>query len=264
MKLLLVIKKISVITIAFLLFMVIAGFVYVYTYGYFNADEQAIILKDYSNIQDNFYLDSNTEVNAEAIKQMDDCISSLSPNIAKVFSKDWAFIVTNKIPPKVLKASNKEIYYNPDSLNENIVISGVSNWHTRTVFIQSEPNIKKLNTIFIHELGHCFDYEFGSLSSTDEFKNIYSLHKDTYVEQIRYSPEKYASSSESEFFATLFKEYFISPDYLKLQAPEAYDFIDTIYKEVSGNVSADTTLKYDLQSVIIKFKNEFKKLQSDM
>lgn len=265
MKLLSYIKNLFIIMTAILLFIVIASFTYVYSYGYYSADEQAKILKDYSNIQNNFYVDSNTEVNVETIKRMDDFISSLPTNVAKVFSKDWVFILTDKIPVKVINSANEEVVQNnPDVFNEDSFIAGVSNWRTRTVFVQSDPEFKKVQSTFIHELGHCFDYECGSVSSTEEFKNIYLLHKDTYIEQTRYSPEKYASISVSEFFATLFKEYFVSPDYLKLQAPEAYDFIDAIYKAVSEDVSADTTVKYDLQSVIIKFKNEFKKLQSDM
>lgn len=262
MKTLFILKKLSIVTAIFLLFIIIASFIYVCSYGYYNTDEQVITLKNYSNIQDNFYSDKTNEVNTETIRPMNDFISSLSPNVAKVFSKDWAFVVTDNIPFNVFEKTNKD--YDSDSLEKNVIISGVSNWRIRTVFIKAESNVKKLNTIFIHELGHCFDYEFGSPSSTDEFKNIYLLYKDTYVEQAYYSPENYAASSESEFFATLFKEYFVSPDSLKLQAPEAYGFIDAIYKEVSRDDSADTTLKYDLQSVIIKFKNEFKKLQSDM
>ena len=190
-------------------------------------------------------------------------ISSLSPNVAKVFSKDWGFIVTDKLPQRTEHITD-ETYSDSDVLNEHSFIVGISNWRTRTVFIKLESDKAKLHSIFIHELGHCFDHEFGSLSSTDEFENIYSLYKDSYVEQTCYSPEKYASISESEFFATLFKEYFISPNHLKLQAPEAYDFIDSIYTKVSGDDSADTTLKYDLQSVTIKFKNLFNKLQSDL
>lgn len=254
MKLLSFIKDSFDTIVTCLLFVIITCFICVFSYGYYNSDEQTLILKDYSNIEDNFYTDNSTDANIEAINRMDAFISSLSTNVAKVFSKDWVFIVTDNIPINDANQTN----------SENIIINGASHWRTRTVFILSDWDIKRLNVVFVHELGHCFDYEFGSLSSTDEFKNIYLLYKDTYVEQIRYSPEKYAASSESEFFATLFKEYFISPHSLKLQAPEAYDYIDTIYKKVSGDDSADTTLTYDLQSVIIKFKNEFKKLQSDM
>lgn len=264
MKLLSFMKNLSIILIVLLLFIIIAGFVYAYSYSYFNADEQAIILRDYSNIQGNFYIDKNKEEHAEAIKQMNAFISSLSPNVAKVFSKKWAFVVTDNIPLKMLKTRNEETHYDSSDHDKKIVINGVSNWRTRTVFVQFDSNMDKINTVFIHELGHCFDYEFGSLSSTDEFKEIYSSYKDTYIELMRYSPENYAASSEAEFFATLFKEYFISPYSLKLQAPEAYDFIDTVYKEVSENDSADITVKYDLQSVIVKFKNNFKRLQSEL
>lgn len=259
------IKKLVIILSAVLLFIVVASFVYVGVYSYFNADEQTLTLKDYSNIQDNFYSDKNNkDDNLANIKQLEGFISSLPPNVAMVYAKDWVFIITDKIPLKALKMIDKEVPGNSDSSDEDVIISGVCNWHTRAVFLKSEPDVKRFETIFIHELGHCFDYEFGSLSSTDEFKNIYLMYKDTYVEQTYYSPENYAASSESEFFATLFKEYFISPDSLKLQAPEAYDYIDTIYKEVSEDGSADTTLKYDLQSVVVAFKNVFKKLQSDM
>jgi len=264
MKFLSFVKKLFVAITVFLLFVIIAGFVYTYAYGFHNTDEQTIILKDCINIQNNIYSGNNTDVNMDAVEQMDNFISSLSTNVAKVFSRDWVFIVTVQMPFNVLDNTNKETSYTPDNPNQNIIINAVTNWRTRTVFIKSESDMKKFKTIFIHELGHCFDYEFGSLSSTDEFKDIYLLYKDTYVEQLRYSPEKYASSSEAEFFATLFKDYFISPHSLQLQAPEGYDFIDTIYKEVSGDNTADTTLKYDLQSAIIKLKNGFNKLQGDM
>lgn len=84
--------------------------------------------------------------------------------------------------------------------------------------------------VMFHECGHILDNEladFGLISSSDEFKEIYEKEKHTVIFEYNYD---YATSTPAEYFASCFAEYMTNPERLKQTAPETYYFIENRLK----------------------------------
>lgn len=78
-------------------------------------------------------------------------------------------------------------------------------------------SVKGGRNIFIHEMGHLYDYFKGMLSSTDEFVALYQAEKGIFT-------GLYASSSV-EFFAETFRMYITEPSTLSSKAPKTYTYM---------------------------------------
>lgn len=250
MKIISFFKKVLIITFCSILALVIASYVYVLAYGHFNSEAQSTVLENYSLVKDNLYAVDDTESPGENIAVIGDFLQSLAPNVLATFRDKWAIVFVDEMP---VSSDNTEEQPSGDT-TETV---GYCDWHSRLIYVKSETNLDKFRAAFVHELGHAFDYEFGTPSAMDEFESIYLLYKENYQELTSFSTKDYTTGSSVEFFATMFKEYFLAPEHLKSFAPKAYDFIDTIYNGVSANEAANTTLKYDLQSVVSRIKDLF-------
>lgn len=82
--------------------------------------------------------------------------------------------------------------------------------------------------VFAHECGHAIDQYFGLLSFSNKFKSIYDEYSSIYLEFGRSSIDKHSTSSSSEFFAALFAEYIIYPEYMRETYPEIYNYFSEI------------------------------------
>jgi hypothetical protein len=171
---------------------------------------------DYTYVTNNFYVDKDSDTNEVEI--LNDFVETLPPIFIKEFRKNWRVVIGDNILPT-------------NELPDTVTIGGYTDWNSRTIFVRNQPSITDTLDIFVHELGHCFDFEYGSASYSNLFNDIYNLYKDTFDEQYTNSPEGYSTSSAVEFFATCFKEYKLCPDHLNAAAPKAYDFIDHFYKD---------------------------------
>lgn len=257
MKFLSFLKKTTFTLVCLFVFLIIGCYLCVYSYSRFEHEEQVLCLKNYFATSENIYTDVTP--NEETTLKITEFISSLSPNISSVFLKDWKIIISPNAP-RALNLSTDEIQH-PSTESENtteiISILGYSDWHLRLIFIKAQPDPVTMFHVFVHELGHCFDYEFGTPSSTDKFKQIYALYKDTFIEIDNTNTSvNHINSTEEEFFATVFKEYFLSPEHLKINAPQAYEFFDALYAQVSANPAASSTVTYDLQSAFLILKKK--------
>lgn len=256
MKVLSFFKKITLVVVCLFIFAIIGCYLCSRSYSRFDQDGQKAILANYSPAAENVYTDVTP--NSETISQLNAFISSLPPNVSKVFSDEWKIIISPNLPT-ALNLRNSEQQAEPNSSNslqEPLSVLGYSDWHFRLIFLKAQPEPDATYKVFIHELGHCFDYEFGTPSANDEFQQIYNQYKDTFIEADYLDLVSYANSSPEEFFATVFKEYFLTPEHLKTNAPLAYSFIADLYNEVSSNDAANTTVKYDLQSSLLILKKK--------
>lgn len=82
--------------------------------------------------------------------------------------------------------------------------------------------------IILHEFGHVIDSYLGGISSTEEFKQLYQNNWQSYVESGQEIIDIHSISCSSEFFASVFADYILNPDYLKEQSEELYCFFDHV------------------------------------
>lgn len=221
----------------------------------YNLDTQTILLSEYDAMGTTFYADSDQHY--DGIYKMNAVLSSLPNSFSEVFQKEWKVVVADHLPSVFINLAAEAKGENlAAGLPADIAVAGYSDWRTRIIYIAPQDNPDDMRSVFIHELGHCFDYEFGSPSSSEEFYKIFLLYRDSFQDNDKLSPDGYATLSEQEFFATVLKEYILSPDHLKSEAPEAYIFIVSFFEDVTNNPDATTTLKYDLRSAFIMLKNK--------
>ena len=175
------------------------------------------ITDGYTYVMDNFYTDKSYSAND--VEKLNDFIETLPPVFIREFRNNWSVIVADCIPVSA-------------SSNNSTAVGGYTSWYYKVIFIKRQTNYTDTLDIFVHELGHCFDFEYGSVSYGYLFGDVYDLYKDDFKEKHTISPDGYATSSSVEFFATCFREYMLYPKYLKNVAPEAYNFIDCFYKDI--------------------------------
>lgn len=173
------------------------------------------ITDNYTYAINNFYINEDSDI--DDVKMLDEFVETLPPVFIREFRNNWRVIV--------------EDYHVAVDAN-NIITGGYTDWNSRVIFINRQTNYDDTLNIFIHELGHCFDFEYGSVSYSDLFGNIYGLYKDDFKEKYTISPEGYSTSSSAEFFASCFKEYVLYPEHLNDVAPIAYNFVNSFYKDI--------------------------------
>lgn len=246
-------KKTAIVLLCLSVLLVAGGFLCVHSYNRFDKEGQASCLANYTHAAGNYYLDVTP--NDECLIMLQALVSSLSSNVSDAFLKDWKVIISPNMPDSFVVPEDKLVYSGQlTNGSEEVLVLGYSNWHLRTMFIRAQQEPTSVLKVFAHELGHYFDYEFGSPSASAVFGKIYREHKDSFTEHDSADTIGYSAVSQQEFFATVFKEYLLAPRHLKAVAPDAYDYIDGIYKDVSNNPAASTTVKYDLESAIVVLK----------
>ena len=210
-------KKALIIFLFIVIFILLFSIMVICNYELHNKFLQDELSSYYTCAVNNFYIDENTSVsNAETL---DYFIETLPPIFVEEFRKDWKVIIEDKIPL-------------PDDWPDYIQINGYTDWNSRTVLIRDRENTSEMLGSFVHELGHCFDLEYGSVSHSSLFNEFYELYKEDFSECSTNIPPGYSTSSTDEFFATCFKEYLLYPEHLNETAPKAYIFVDNFYKDV--------------------------------
>ena len=175
------------------------------------------ITDNYTCVINNFYINEDSSV--DDAKMLNEFVESLPSVFIREFRKNWRVIIEDYIPT-------------PINYPNNVIIGGYTDWNSRIILVRKQTSSTDTLDTFIHELGHCFDFEYGSVSYSELFGNIYDLYKDDFSEQYTNSPVGYSTSSTAEFFATCFKEYILCPEHLKTVAPKAYNFVDYFYKDI--------------------------------
>ena len=171
----------------------------------------------YKCVLNNFYIAGNDC--ADDARAIDDFVDTLPEAFVKEFRDSWIVIIDDNKLTSV-------------DLSSNTMVAGYTDWSERTIFITEQKQVADTLEIFVHELGHCFDFEYGSKSYSTFFKDIYAMYKDDFVDQSTLAAKGYATSSSMEFFAVAFKDYLLYPEHLNSVAPMAYKFIDSMYQDV--------------------------------
>lgn len=224
-------KKAITIFLCVVVFILLFSLMVVGIYEIHNKSMQDDLSSYYTCAVNNFYIDESTSISD--VETLDSFVETLPSNFIKEFRKDWKVIIEDKIPA-------------PEEWPDNVLINGYTDWNSRLVLIRNRSDSSEMLNSFVHELGHCFDLEYGSVSHSYLFSDFYELYKDDFNDYSTSAPPGYSTSSTDEFFATCFKEYLLHPEHLKEVAPKSYIFIDCFYKDVEEMKRSFT---YDLGTV---------------
>ena len=222
-------------------------------YTYFSEDAQKSLIKGYTQSEiDYIYVDDIDKTNL-SIEKISTYIGGLDNDLThNFFSDGWKIVLGENV-----LCDYSEGY------------AGVTIWESRTILLNSYDDPEIEYRVFIHEFGHYFDLANGFLSSSSEFKKLYTLYKDSYTELDELIPDKYPRSTPQEFFASCFKEYYYCPEHLRSIAPLAYDFLNNHIKAASSPFSECeaakrnfigglSLMKNNIQDTINKWKSELK------
>lgn len=205
-----------------LIFIVTALYLIIsYQYNGFSKKEQDAILKSYikSECADFIYSDGSKSVD-EAAEMINTFVLSLPNNINQEFLSEWKVIMGKSIASDT--ASN---------------VAGATSWNTRIIRLNLYDDPEIIHKTFIHEFGHYFDLAHGYISKSAEFQELYIKHNDSFIEKDTFVPAEYSTSTAQEFFASVFKEYYVSPEHLQSIIPEAYEYIDQVTNEATTSNS---------------------------
>lgn len=225
---------------------VIMSLMFICVYEYIDRAAQTSIVSNYSYEIDNLYVDK--DCNIENAKKINAIIDKLPFNFVREFRTDWKIVIGSSIPYAFIEHENIPLDYE----SQGISIDGYTNWQTRIIFIREQSDVNQMFEVFIHEIGHCLDFEYGSVSYSDEFQEVYLLYCDNFVDKDVGVLNQYCTTSRDEFFANCFKEYILSPEHLQSQSPQAYIFIDNFYKDIQK-----TIFLYDINDIICTLRRLF-------
>ena len=145
----------------------------------------------------------------DSVKIMESVYSKLPSHIANVIKNEWSIVVSLDEPIKT---------------NSQVVAAGVTYSNVSVIWLSRYFD----ETVMSHEIGHAIDSYLGHPSLSSEFDNIYNKYWNEYLEFGAERINKHSTSDSSEFFAALFADYIVYPDYLKEQAPDAYAYFERI------------------------------------
>lgn len=125
--------------------------------------------------------------------------------------------------PDPLAESVEALYFTGESLSvpevgQNGSALGLT--QNATVYITTESFYPD---VLYHELFHAYDNSNGKISDSDEFRRIYERERDYVMDTGGES-----GSRTAEFFASAGAEYLLTPESLRVKAPETFYFIDNL------------------------------------
>lgn len=100
-------------------------------------------------------------------------------------------------------------------------------------YIYIDCTAYEMKRVITHELSHNYDFQQGYLSQQKQFTKFYNETKDSeqFASLYVILNVEYAKSSASEYFAELSDAYFNEGKALNVLYPEAYTYMQTVYKE---------------------------------
>ena len=153
-------------------------------------------------IDDEQYLEDSTAIIESVYEKM-------PKHIADIIKNEWSIVVSLDEPIKT---------------DSQIVAAGVTYSNVSVIWLSRYFD----ETVLSHEIGHAIDSYLGNPSLTSDFNSLYNKYWNSYLEYGSERINKHSTSDSSEFFAALFADYIVYPDYLKENAPEAHAYFDNL------------------------------------
>lgn len=154
---------------------------------------------------------TTTETTEEVIEHLELLPAEISKKLA-----GWTIYADNK---KLYEIADENGEYNGTPIE---YLGGISFKQSKVIFLNEEY----VDTSLLHEIGHAVNSEFGLLSETEEFKNIYESEKNNFDCYVGDGDEEHCTKNESEYFAEAFHQYLLASDLLKEDCPATYEYID--------------------------------------
>jgi hypothetical protein len=163
------------------------------------------LLENYAFDQtNNYYYDYNEDpIFNEALQRS---INALPEHIKPIIN-EWTILLSNHQPFVVDYAA---------------AASGITYLDKKVVWFSHTSDEK----VILHEFGHIVDSYLGSIDSSEEFVRLYQDNWETYIEYGQDITDIHSISCTSEFFASVFADYILYPDYLKTQSEDLYNFFE--------------------------------------
>lgn len=154
------------------------------------------------------------ETTAEVTEQLSLLTKEISLKLAE---SDWKIYVSNE---KLYEIADENGEYEGAPVK---YIGGITFKQSKVIFLNEEY----VSTSLLHEIGHAINDEYGFLSDTEEFKNIYESEKENFDCYVGDGDEEHCIKNTSEYFAEAFHQYLLAADLLKEDCPATYNYIDS-------------------------------------
>lgn len=168
----------------------------------------------------NIYIDKDTDIDYDFINNT---ITHLKSNeiYEDFYNRNGKILLTKEL----------EDYNNLN--NDASITLGYIDYKKNLIAIAECLDDEKLKGTIYHELGHYFDKRNNSPSKKDEeFKELYNKYKDIYWDYGSHSG--YCSTNTAEYFASIYKDYYLYNSHLKNKAPELYNYFKNL---IEGGIS---------------------------
>lgn len=168
----------------------------------------------------------------ELFGEVQQALSIIPPEVLKAFIKEgWKISIVSSID------TTHSQYEDEDILPQ--YADSFSNTKSNLVQIKNPNTTGIVKERMLHEMGHFADSYYGKASESDAFRKLYENYKSDYMEYRIANAEKgsitnddieYAASRDYEFFACVYKDYILYPDYVEERFPELSDYFFNLTK----------------------------------
>lgn len=176
---------------------------------------QEEILFEKNNTEHPFVLDGN--IKDDVIYYAASYYYSIPEYIRTEFNKDgWQVVLTDK-------DISKEYYNGPVKGR----LAGLADSMEKKLYIHGKKS--DIRRAMLHEFGHYWDYQYGNLSLSSTFKEIYTDEKDSFYE--KWKTDNHATSNSQEYFAEALAQLLLYPEVLEKNCPNTYNYVLNLVPE---------------------------------
>lgn len=161
-----------------------------------------------SSCHEEIYYDS--DLSPDEVEHTKTALSMLPNYIQNILKEDWTILVAKDCIRKVDDIAAGATFY-----NERLIWIGLS----------------KDTRVSLHEFGHAVDDILGLVSSSQEWRELYYQYNNVYIEEGCNTIIYHDISTNSEFFAAMFAEYYRNSEHLQTHAPEIYSYFNTLLED---------------------------------
>jgi hypothetical protein len=154
----------------------------------------------------NVYID-DLHMEEEQITKINNVFSHVPKALLDLINREWIVLISEKCPFESFETDG-------DILGTTYYASSI---------IWLSPDAKEHD--IAHEVGHVLSFICGEIHNSQEFVTLYKNNWSTYKLASGQSIESHCVSTPSEWFAEMYAEFILEPEYLKQHMPDVYNFM---------------------------------------
>ena len=174
-------------------------------------------MKEQSFVHDNYkrtslsylYIDSNQNEEEQTTK-VKAVVDKLPKPLLDIVEDDWLILISNKCPFP--------------SFTTDAEIKGTTYYASKIIWMTSDFTQHEL----AHEFGHALSFLCGDIHNSSKFLNIYHNGWGKYALANDEPTQPHCISTSSEWFAEMYAEYIMEPDYFRENLPDAYEYMQNL------------------------------------